>query len=143
MVQEGDGPVINPNSNGNDNQNANQNPNQVPNQVPDQNPAPLNPFLPNTLIAPEAQPRHQLNWSHFKPEYAGKPDEDAEAYLLRRNDWMDTHEYPDQVKVQRFCLTLIREARLWYESLRPINADWVSLQNVFRQQYSKIGHTRE
>ena len=56
---------------------------------------------------------------------------------------MDTHEFLDQVKVQRFCLTLIGEARLWYISLRPINADWVSLQNLFRQQYSKIGNTRE
>ena len=56
---------------------------------------------------------------------------------------MDTHEFLDQVKVQRFCLTLLGEARLWYESLRPINADWVSLQNLFRQQYSKIGNTRE
>ena len=56
---------------------------------------------------------------------------------------MDTHEFPDQVKVQRFCLTLIGEARLWYDSLRPINADWVGLQNLFRQQYSKIGNTRE
>ena len=27
---------------------------------------------------------------HFKPEYSGKPDEDAEAHLLRRIDWMDT-----------------------------------------------------
>ena len=59
------------------------------------------------------------------------------------NDWMDTHKFLDQVKVQRFCLTLIGEARLWYKSLRPINADWVSLQNLFRQQYSKIGNTRE
>ena len=44
--------------------------------------------------------------------------------------------------VQRFCLTLV-EARLQYKSLRPINVDWVSLQNIFRQQYSKIGNTRE
>ena len=27
--------------------------------------------------------------------------------------------------------------------LRPINADWLGLQNHFRQQYSKIGITRE
>ena len=27
----------------------------------------------------------QLNWSHFKPEFAGKP-EDAEAHLLITND---------------------------------------------------------
>ena len=45
--------------------------------------------------------------------------------------------------MQRFCLTLVGEARLWYESLRPISVDWVGLQNFFRQQYSKIGNTRE
>ena len=26
---------------------------------------------------------------------------------------------------------------------QPINVDWQGLQNVFRQQYSKIGNTRE
>ena len=36
---------------------------------------------------------------------------------------------------------LVGEARLWYESLRPINVDWQWLQNQFRQQYSKIGNT--
>ena len=56
---------------------------------------------------------------------------------------MDTHDFLDNVKVQRFCLTLVGEARLWYESLRPINAEWDDLQHVFRQQYSKIGNTRE
>ena len=55
---------------------------------------------------------------------------------------MDTHEFPEQVKVQWFCLTLIGEARIWYELLRPINVDWVDLQNIFRQQYSKIDNTR-
>ena len=42
-----------------------------------------------------------------------------------------------------FCLTLVGEARLWYESLKPINVDWLGLQNQFRQQYPKIGNTRE
>ena len=28
-------------------------------------------------------------------------------------------------------------------SLRLINVDWVGLQNIFRQQYSKIGNTRD
>ena len=32
---------------------------------------------------------------------------------------------------------------MWYESLRPINVDWLGLQNQFRQQYSKKGNTRE
>ena len=84
-----------------------------------------------------------LNWSHFKPKYSGRPDEDVEVHLLRMNNWMDTHRFPDQVKVQRFCLTLVGEARLWYESFRLINVDWVGSQNIFRQQYSKIGDTRE
>ena len=47
------------------------------------------------------------------------------------------------VKVQRFCLTLLGEARLWYHSLEPIYVDWQDLLNLFRQQYSKIGNTRE
>ena len=88
------------------------------------------------------QPILQLNLLHFKPEFAGKP-EDAEAHLLKTNDWMDTHQFLEGVKVQRFCLTLGGEARLWFESLRPINVDWQRLQNQFRQQYSKIGNTRE
>ena len=61
-----------------------------------------------------------LNWSHFNPEFSGKPEDDAEAHLLRTNDWMETHNFPEVVKVQRFCLTLTGEARLWYESFRPI-----------------------
>ena len=40
-------------------------------------------------------------------------------------------------------MTLTGEARLWYESLRLINIDWLGLQNIFRQQYSNIGNTRE
>ena len=56
---------------------------------------------------------------------------------------MDTHAFPEGVKVQRFCLTLVGEARLWYESLRPIALDRNGLQTQFRQQYSKIGNTRE
>ena len=79
---------------------------------------------------PEAPQRLQLNWSHFKPKYAGRPDEDVEAHLLRMNNWMDTHEFPEQVKVQRFCLTLVGEARFWYELLRLINVDWIDLQNI-------------
>ena len=56
---------------------------------------------------------------------------------------MNTHRFQDIVKVQRLCLTLTGEARLWYESLRPINVDWLGLQNIFRKQYSKIGNTRK
>ena len=83
------------------------------------------------------------NCSHFKPEFSGKSEEDAEAHLLRMNDWMDMHLFHEGVKVQRFCLILLGEARVWYESLRPINKDWQASQIQFRQQYLKIGNTRE
>ena len=56
---------------------------------------------------------------------------------------MNAYHFIEDVKVQRFCLTLLGEARLWYQSLQPINVDWQGLQNLFRQQYSKIGNTRE
>ena len=65
-----------------------------------------------------AQPTQQivhLNWSHFRLEFSGKP-QDAEAHLLRTNDWMNTHHFWEGIKVQRFCLTLVGEGRLWYES---------------------------
>ena len=56
---------------------------------------------------------------------------------------MNVHHFLENIKVQRFLLTLVGGARLWYESLTPINIDWQGLQNLFRQQYSKIGNTRE
>ena len=61
-----------------------------------------------------------INWSYFKPEFSGKP-EDAEAHVLHSNDWMNAHHFVDGVKVQRFCLTLLGEARLWFQSLEHLN----------------------
>ena len=55
---------------------------------------------------------------------------------------MSIHNIPVDLKVGRFCLTLVGEARLWYESLQPIVNDWPALQDQFRQQYSKIGNTK-
>ena len=54
----------------------------------------------------------QLYWSYFKPEFAVKPEEYAEEHLLRTNDWMETHDFPDDTKVRIFCLTFTGEARL-------------------------------
>ena len=68
------------------------------------------PTPPAQPIQPAKMP--YLNWSHFKPEFLGKSDEDVEAHFLRRNDWMETHAFPESVKVQRFHLTLA--ARLGY-----------------------------
>ena len=56
---------------------------------------------------------------------------------------MEEHNFPDDIKVQRFSLTLIGEAILWYKSLRPIANNWKELQVQFRQLYSKIGKVRE
>ena len=99
---------------------------------------------PQQLIQdPAGQQQHlHINWSSFKPEFSGKPDEDAEVHLIHSNDWMKAHCFVDGVKVQRFCLTLLGEARLWFQSLEPLNnITWPQLQNLFRQRYSKVGNT--
>ena len=88
---------------------------------------------------------NQLNWSHFRPQFSGKPEEDAEAHLLRTKDWMTTHNFPEDQKVGRFCLTLTQEARLWCATLnvQQQQLTWEGLLDTFRQQYSKFGSTRE
>ena len=88
---------------------------------------------------------NQLNWFHFKPDFSGKPEEDVEVHLLRTNDWMTTHDFPDDQKVRRFCLTLLGEARLWYKTLntQQQQLNWAGPQESFRQQNSKFGNTRE
>ena len=106
-------------------------PPNLPHPPPD---PPANPPNPMQLQNPPFQVP-QFNWLYFKPEFSGKPEEDAMAHLLRTNDWMETHNFPQEAKVQRFCLTLTGEARLWYESLRPIEIDWPTLQEHFRQLY--------
>ena len=45
------------------------------------------------------QQQMHMNWSHFKPEFSGKPEEDVEVHLLQTNDWMTTHDFPEAVKV--------------------------------------------
>ena len=77
---------------------------------------------PHQLAAPQApQQMVHLNWSNFKPEFSGKPDKVTEAHLLHTNNWMSAHHFVEGVKVHRFCLTPLGEARLWYRSLEPIN----------------------
>ena len=58
---------------------------------------------------------------------------------------MTTHDFPENQKVRRFCLTLTQEARLWYATLNAQQQQltWEDLQDSFRQQYSKFGSTRE
>ena len=42
---------------------------------------------------------------------------------------METHNFPEVAKGQRFCLTFTGEARLWYGSLKPIVVDQQGLQD--------------
>ena len=79
-----------------------------------------------------------MNWSYFKPEFSGKAVEYAAVHLLKTNDWMDTYNFPEHIKVRIFCLTLTGEARLWYESLKPIDMDWNALQTCFQAAIFKI-----
>ena len=57
---------------------------------------------------------------------------------------MNAHYFVNGVRVQRFCLTLLGEARLWFQSLEPLdNVTWPELQNLFRQRYSNLCNTHE
>ena len=121
-----------------------QGPIQVVQNVPAQ---PLQQLVPMQLapagiVMPTPQIFYQ-NWIGKKPEFSGKPEEDAESHLLSMRDWMEVHNFPEGEKVRHFCMTLIGEARLWYESLALLDNDWPTLQNKFRWQYSKIGNTPE
>ena len=69
---------------------------------------------PAGIVVPTPQIIYQ-NWIGKKPEFSGKPEEDAESHLLSTRDWMEAHNFPEGDKVRHFCLTLIGEAGLWYE----------------------------
>ena len=57
---------------------------------------------------------------------------------------MEAHHFNEDIRVQRFCLTLLGEARLWYQPLETLgDTTWAQLQNIFRQRYSKLGNTCE
>ena len=109
--------------------NQRQGKNQQQNQQQQQNQEPVG----------QQQQHLHINWLNFKPEFSGKPEEDAEAHLLCSIDWMNASCFVNGIKVQRFCLTLLGEARLWFQSLEPLdNVTWPELQNLFRQRYSKL-----
>ena len=79
-------------------------PNQpVPHQPVSEQPALMQP----ALAAPQIIHQQVLNLSHFKPEFVDRPEEDAEAHLLHTNDWMLTHNFPNDMKVQRRGKTVV------------------------------------
>ena len=96
---------------------------EEPDQPNNPNSMPENPPIPMA--------NNHLNWSHFKPDFLGKPAEDVEVHLLGTNDWMTTHDFQVDQKVRRYCLTLSGEARLWYETLGAKQLDWAGLQEGF------------
>ena len=67
---------------------------------------PVNP-TPLPVQPPVPMANNQFNWSHFRPAFSGTPNEDVEGHLLRMEDWMTTHNFPEDHKVGRFCLTLM------------------------------------
>ena len=78
---------------------------QIPDLIQPQDPPAHEP----NPVQPPAPPVHiinqipQLNWSYFKAEFSGKSEEDGKAHLLRTNYWMETHNFPEVAKVQKFC----------------------------------------
>ena len=81
-------------------------------------PPPVPPVQPVVLPAKQIVSSVQLgqepplNWSHFKPELAGKPDEDAEAHLLITKDWMDTRAFQEGFKVQGVLFNVSRRSKI-------------------------------
>ena len=65
----------------------------IPIQPPPQ-PAPVQP-VPAGIVVPAPQIIYQ-NWIGKKPEFSGKPEEDAESHLLSTRDWMEAHNLPDR-----------------------------------------------
>ena len=80
-----------------------QGPAQIGQNVPIQpspQPAPVQP-APAGIVVPAPQIIYQ-NWIGKKPEFSGKPEEDAESHLLSTRDWMEAHNFPEGDKVRCF-----------------------------------------
>ena len=78
-----------------------QGPTQIGQNIPVQplqQPVPMQP-APAGMIVPAPQIIYQ-NWIGKKPEFSGKPEEDAESHLLSTRDWMEAHNFPEGEKVR-------------------------------------------
>ena len=89
-------------------------PQNVP--APKPPPSPADPAL-QAPQQPEEQVVH-LNWSHFKPEFSGKPDEGAEAHMLCTNDWMNAHHFVEGVKSPKILFNTIRRSQIMVSFIR-------------------------
>ena len=73
-----------------------QGPTQIGQNIPVQalqQPVPMQP-APAGMIVPASQIIYQ-NWIGKKPEFSGKPEEDAGSHLLSTRDWMEAHNFPE------------------------------------------------
>ena len=81
---------------------------QVPAQVPVQ---PVPQLVPAQSVPARVAPVPHIiyqNWIGKKPEFSGKPEEDAESHLLSTRDWMEAHNFPEGQKVRHFQVTVNR-----------------------------------
>ena len=78
-----------------------QGPAQVGQNIPVQLPQQLAPvqLVPAGIVVPAPQVVYQ-NWIGKKPEFSGKPEEDAESHLLSTRDRMEAYNFPNDVKVR-------------------------------------------
>ena len=76
-----------------------QNPPNPPNPPNPQNP-PNQPYQPKSDRSAKPSTATQMNWSYFKLEFSGKAEEDATVHLLKTNDWVDTYNFPEHIKVR-------------------------------------------
>ena len=95
-TNQAQGPAVQNQAQGPTNNNAQIGQN-VPVQPPQQ-PAPVQP-VPTGPVVPAPQVFYQ-NWIGKKPEFSGKPEEDAESHLLSTRGWVEAHNFPDEVKVR-------------------------------------------
>ena len=58
-----------------------------------------------------------INWSNFKPEFSGKP-EDVEAHLLCSNDWMNAHHFAARCKGPKILSYITRRGKIVVPILR-------------------------
>ena len=77
-----------------------QGPTQVGQNLPVQQPPQPVPvqLAPVGMVVPTPEIIYQ-NWIGKKPEFSGKPEEDAESHLLCTRDWMAAHNFPEGDKV--------------------------------------------
>ena len=69
---------------------------QPPQQWAQAQPVPAGPVVPDPQV-------YYQNWIGKKPEFSGKPEEDAGSHLLSTRHWIEAHNFPNEVKVRHFA----------------------------------------